>query len=253
MIYVTGDTHGNFSRLSNKNWKQGKELNKEDYVIVMGDFGLIFNPVMTKDELYWIKWLDGRPWTTLFIDGNHDNHPKLNELPRDLKFGAEVGIVSDSIFHLRRGEIYTIEGKTFLAFGGAASTDQGSRRMGISWWPDEVPNYTEMDHCTKSIEKHGYKVDVILSHTCPDSIAPIIAGYRGIHSYEDPTQMMLHHIITTCEFDHYFCGHFHINMDYDKYHFLYERIANLDEVIERYNNERANKHKLPDYKYQGTD
>ena len=250
-VFLTGDTHGVFSRLSNKNWKQSKDLTKEDYVIILGDCGLIFNPVMTNDELYWKKWLDGKPWTTLYICGNHDNHPKLNDLPRDLKFGAEVGSISDSIFHLRRGEIYTIEGRTFLAFGGATSIDRESRTTGVSWWPEEVPSYTEMDHCLDSINDHNHKVDVILAHTCPQSIAPIIAGYRGLHLHDDPTQKMLNHITTVCEFDHFFCGHFHLNMDYKNYHFLYERIANLDEVIERYNSEDTGTDFT--FQYQDTD
>ena len=41
MIYITGDTHGEFSRFSNKRMKkQGRELSEQDYVIVCGDFGL---------------------------------------------------------------------------------------------------------------------------------------------------------------------------------------------------------------------
>ena len=236
MIYITGDTHGEFSKLSNTNWPVSTYMTREDYIIVTGDFGLIFNPVQTKDEIWWTKWIAGKPWTLLFVDGNHDNHPKLNDLPRELKFGSDVGIVSDSIFHLRRGEIYTIEGRTFLAFGGAASIDKVYRTPGVSWWPEEIPSYAEMDHCLNIIEKNSYHVDIILAHTCPDPIAPIIAGYRGLHLHEDPTQKMLNHITTVCEFSHYFCGHFHVNMDYGRYHFLYTKIVDLDVVIGEYNN-----------------
>lgn len=44
MIYITGDTHGDFTRFSNKRLrKQGIELTEEDYVIVCGDFGLCWS------------------------------------------------------------------------------------------------------------------------------------------------------------------------------------------------------------------
>ena len=41
MIYLTGDTHCDFSKLSNKSLKkQGLKLTEDDYMIVTGDFGL---------------------------------------------------------------------------------------------------------------------------------------------------------------------------------------------------------------------
>ncbi len=45
MIYATGDTHGEMSinRLSHKKWDEGKNLSKNDYVIITGDFGLVFH------------------------------------------------------------------------------------------------------------------------------------------------------------------------------------------------------------------
>jgi hypothetical protein len=44
-IYVTGDTHGGMSinRVSYKNWPEGRDLTSEDYLIIAGDFGLIFH------------------------------------------------------------------------------------------------------------------------------------------------------------------------------------------------------------------
>lgn len=39
MIFITGDTHGNFSRFSTKEFPEQKEMTKEDFVIICGDFG----------------------------------------------------------------------------------------------------------------------------------------------------------------------------------------------------------------------
>jgi predicted phosphodiesterase len=234
MIYVTGDTHGKFERISHANWPTGRLLDKNDYVIVAGDFGLIFYTRETPEECWWRNWLNERPWTTLFIDGNHENHPTLNELPREEKFGGVVGKVSDSIYHLRRGEIYEIDGKKILTFGGANSIDKNQRVQGISWWPEEIPSYKDMEHCISSMEKHDYSVDLIIAHTCPQVIAPIVTARLGYELYDDPTQRMLDHIISSCRFDHYFCGHFHVDIDIGQYHFLYTKIVNVDTLIKEY-------------------
>ena len=42
MIFVTGDIHGEPKRLDTENFPEQKELCREDYVIICGDFGLVF-------------------------------------------------------------------------------------------------------------------------------------------------------------------------------------------------------------------
>lgn len=40
MIYITGDTHGDFARFSAKRLRSaGMELTQDDYIIICGDFG----------------------------------------------------------------------------------------------------------------------------------------------------------------------------------------------------------------------
>lgn len=39
-VYITGDTHGKFNRFSTKSFPQQKEMTRDDYIIVCGDFGL---------------------------------------------------------------------------------------------------------------------------------------------------------------------------------------------------------------------
>lgn len=38
-VYITGDTHGGFQRFGSKYFPQQKNMGREDYVIVTGDFG----------------------------------------------------------------------------------------------------------------------------------------------------------------------------------------------------------------------
>ena len=39
MIYITGDTHSDFRRFTMSTFPEQKEMTKDDYVIICGDFG----------------------------------------------------------------------------------------------------------------------------------------------------------------------------------------------------------------------
>jgi hypothetical protein len=75
MIFVTGDTHGEFTCFSTDGFPEQKEMTKDDYIIICGGFG-IWND--SKEERFWLKWLDEKPFTTLFADGNHENYDLLS-------------------------------------------------------------------------------------------------------------------------------------------------------------------------------
>ena len=55
-VYVTGDTHGDWmNRLKTDSFPEQKEMTKDDYVIICGDFGLWDN---SNREKYNLDWLD---------------------------------------------------------------------------------------------------------------------------------------------------------------------------------------------------
>ena len=80
MIYLTGDTHNDFSKLSNKSLKKHDlKIAEDDYIIVAGDFGLCWAHDKTFE---WNrKWFAERSFTTLWVQGNHENYDiiKLDE------------------------------------------------------------------------------------------------------------------------------------------------------------------------------
>ena len=56
-LFVTGDTHGTgINRLSGRNWPMGRQLDKDDDVVVCGDFGLVWNAAGEDPTEKW--WLD---------------------------------------------------------------------------------------------------------------------------------------------------------------------------------------------------
>ena len=54
-IYITGDTHGGFQRFGSRYFPQQKNMGREDYLIVTGDFGGLWDGG-PKDQ-YWLDWL----------------------------------------------------------------------------------------------------------------------------------------------------------------------------------------------------
>ena len=88
MIYITGDTHGGFQRFGSKYFPQQTQMGRNDYMIICGDFGGLWDGGQ-KDQ-HWLDWLAEKPFTTLFVDGNHENFDLLNALPEKEWHGGRV-------------------------------------------------------------------------------------------------------------------------------------------------------------------
>ena len=124
MIYITGDCHRDFKRFSTRIFPEQKEMIKEDYVIICGDFGGVWSKGKEdKEEKYLLDWLENKPFTTLFVDGNHENFDRLYAYPAEEWHGGRVHMVRPSVIHMMRGQVFEIEGKHIFTFGGASSHD----------------------------------------------------------------------------------------------------------------------------------
>lgn len=213
MIYIIGDTHGEMeiNKLSQNNNAPMKE---SDIVIILGDFGLIFNNIQTNEEKWWLKWLEGKPYYTLFIDGNHDNHNMIYSYPK--VFLNENNIlgrfrrINSKVFYIPRGNIFYINGISFLGIGGAMSIDRCSRIKHITWWETELINVKEQRHIQNQLEQYDY-VDYILTHTCPEFIFEFIYDKFKFTRFYDPTSKILNHVYDCIDFKHWFFGHLHID------------------------------------------
>lgn len=228
MIYLTGDTHGgvDIKKLCSKTIKiyNSKTLIKNDYVIILGDFGFIWKNKMDKTEKYWMDWFKEKPWTTLFIDGNHENFNRLDKYEITKWNGGNVHQINESVIHLMRGQIFNIDGKKIFTFGGAQSYDKEYRRTDISWWEHEIPDYKDIDIGINNLELNNNEVDYILTHTCPHNIS-----YSIIHEMSnDPTQNILDYFQKSIKFKYWYFGHWHIDDQIDeKYFCLYNDIIQI--------------------------
>lgn len=250
MIYLTGDIHGDPRRLNTKVFTEQKEMTRDDFVIILGDFGLIWGD--TAEERYWLDWLNEKPFTTLFIDGNHENFDMLSKYPVVDFHGGKAHKIKDNIYHLIRGYIFDICDKKIFAFGGAQSHDiqdgildpdkfedeiefrkeyyrlYKSRKMfrvkGFSWWEQEMPNEEEMERGKQSLEKALYKVDYVISHCAPQEVASVI-GYTE----RDKLTWYFNELLWNgLQFDRWFFGHYHDNKQImGKFILLYEQIIRI--------------------------
>ena len=255
---MKGAIFGNPERLGVHSFYEQKEFiknreNKDDNtVIILGDFGLVWNrDGESKQEKYWLDWLENKSFTTVFVDGNHSNHPQLFTYPKKEWHGGKVHEIRPHVLHLMRGEVFTIEDKKFFAFGGASSHDiqdgildyddedwreeakkldkQGKymyRVKGLSWWEEELPTEQEMQHGLDVLEENNNIVDYILSHS-PSTSELYLMGAQDSYQSDILTDY-LDDIKAKTEYKRHFFGHMHwdkaIN---DKDVCLYEQIVRI--------------------------
>lgn len=247
-IFVTGDCHCVYTKLGFKSFPEGRDLTKDDYVIICGDFGFWD---ISPEQDYWMNWLENRPFTTLWVDGNHENYDLLKPIPVLEWNGGRVQYIRPSVIHLMRGQLFTIAGRQFFTFGGARSHDikdgilerddpklkekvhrlEGAgasfRINHLSWWAEEMPDECEMNEGIQTLEAAGWKTDYIITHCCSSALQDKVSfGKCGSDSLTDYFDI----IRERCDFRHWFFGHYHTSADWsEKETCLYHQIVELNE------------------------
>lgn len=224
MIYTTGDTHIpiDVSKLNTTNFLQQKTMTKNDYVIICGDFGGVWDG--SKSDQYWLKWFKERNFTTLFVDGNHENFDLLSKYPVQEWNGGLVHKINDSVIHLMRGQVYLINGLKIFTMGGATSVDKWRRTEGVSWWKEEIPSQEEFNAAMDNLDKHNWDVDIVITHTTSlkrmDSM-----GYK---KENNPLNKFFDLLEENLKYKHWYFGHFHEDIYFDEKHTaIYNKIIQI--------------------------
>ena len=170
MIAVTGDFHGQWERF---HAKELKKLKKGDTLIICGDFGFVWNN--SKEEKRRLKKIGKLKYHVLVLEGSHDNIPLLRTYPLEDWCGGQVRRISGNLLMLQRGNIYSVEGKTFFAFGGGESSDMDQRQMPEEFWQMELPNQEELNLARQNLQAVNYQVDYVVTHQCTSKIQRFIA------------------------------------------------------------------------------
>lgn len=222
-VYVCGDTHQDIDlgKLSSARFP-AKDLTKKDFVIICGDCGAVWDGGGT--DRYLRKWYGQKPWTTLFIDGNHENFDLLERCPVSQWNGGNVRQITDSLICLMRGEIYTIDGKTFFTMGGASSHDKAYRKEGRSWWARELPSEEEFERARNNLNRYENNVDYIVTHCASSAVQAILKPEREPDILTDFLSGL-----ETIRYRKWFFGHYHTDRDLDGRHIaLFDRVQKVE-------------------------
>lgn len=248
MIFLTGDCHGDYRKLSTQTFRGQKEMDRNDYLIVLGDFGYWHD---NQEETYWLDWLAEKDFTILWVDGNHENFDRLGKLPIHQWHGGKVHFIRENVIHLMRGQMFSLNGKSFFTFGGASSHDiqdgilerneddpdylkkwreleeVGARfRINhLTWWKEELPSPEEYEEGRACLEKNNWKCDYILSHCAPTSILGHL--FSGSMKNDELTEYF-ENIKHRCKYKGWYFGHYHADEIIDERHrVLYHDILRI--------------------------
>lgn len=233
MIYITGDIHGGYDIRK----FQKKTFNKDDIIIICGDFGYVFawNPKHFKQEKQGLdNFLKSVGCTVLFVDGNHENFHRLQNYPTITKFGGKVQKLAKNCFHLLRGERYEINGYSFLALGGAESHDKKHRLLNYTLWEEETITEQEADKAIESLEKG---VDYVITHSAPISFQQKLFTSFGFpyNVYDDTRscqqlERVLYNLVEKQQDNwKWFMGHYHVDADFKPFYVLYDHFYCVEE------------------------
>lgn len=219
-IFITGDTHGIIDiKKIDMLERLFPDLDKSDILIITGDWGGLWYG--NEQDFKTLDMWANRPWTTVFVDGNHENFNALNSLPVIEWCGGLVHRVHKGVYHLMRGEVYNINGYIFFTFGGAISTDRGHRVEDKTWWRAELPTHREVQAGFRNCMKVNNKVDFIISHSCPENLKSFLWRYESEKTNIDfvygPEYENIHYVLqdfcNALEYRKLFFGHYHIDRE----------------------------------------
>lgn len=222
MVYITGDTHGDYSRFKQP---KIKKLKKGDTLIICGDFGFIWEN--TKEEQKTIKKLGKSKYTICFIDGTHENFELLSNYKVSDWNGGKAHQIAGNLYHLMRGQIFEIEGMKIFTMGGGESPDIDIRFENERWSRKEIPNRDELLEGAKNLEDAGCAVDIIVTHEPPQKIKGFLklrdngpVRVTGLNTYFEE-------LGNSCEFKRWFFGSMHVDKHISSSHIaVFQQVYN---------------------------
>ena len=228
MVYITGDTHGEFKRI--EEFCHEFNTSKEDVLIILGDAGInYFGDSDNKLKEY----LQSLPITLFCIYGNHEERPENIKSYKEVEKFSGIVYKEDKYPNLlfsKDAEIYTINNKKVLVIGGAFSINKDLMlKLGYKWFKDEQPSDLIKEKVISNLKNNNNQVDIILSHTCPYKYLPHEKFHVGVDqsTVDQSLEHFLDKIEESTDYKKWYCGHFHTDKIIDKMVFMFEGIKTL--------------------------
>ncbi|MBR1854269.1 MAG: metallophosphoesterase [Lachnospiraceae bacterium] len=226
VVLITGDTHRNFTRIIQ--FCNRFHTTKEDVLVILGDAGINFlggdKDIRVKERLAQL------PITLFCIHGNHEKRPESVGTYRMVDWHGGAVYVEDAFPNLlfaKDGEIYDIAGKKTIVIGGAYSVDKWYRlERQMSWFADEQPSAKIKAYVEEQLQKKGWRVDVVLSHTTPYQYRPMDRFMPEIDqgSVDTSTEEWLTRIENRLSYEKWYAGHYHCDRRVDKLQIMYRKV-----------------------------
>lgn len=223
MIYITGDTHGDFRNIAR--FCKKMQTRKDDVLIILGDAGInYYGPEQDKRKK---KYLESLPITIFAIHGNHEMRPQTIPTYHEADWNGGKVYVEDDYPHLlfaKDVELYELNGLLTFVVGGAYSVDKNYRLLhGLNWWPDEQPSDEIKRKVEEKLEEIDWEVDVVLTHTAPLKYEPTEVFLPMIDqgTVDKSTEQWLDSIEEQLYYDRWYCGHYHTIKKIDNIRFIY--------------------------------
>lgn len=223
MICVTGDMHGDLSRFNDKNIRS---LKKEDFLIVCGDFGFVWDG--SEEEKKALRTIGSKKFYTLFIEGCHDNYDLLDDYPEADFCGGKVNVISGNLMRLKRGSVIILQGNKIFAFGGGQTKEIDIRRESNKWWESELPTMDEVEAAKKNLAVNDNVVDFVITHEPPASMKDFLNFEAGqtshMHNFFD-------YVKENCTYRMWFFGKAHKNKRIPpRFHCLFDEVVKIEPV-----------------------
>lgn len=216
--YVTGDTHGDFSRFYKLN--EAVPENEIWGVIILGDAGLNFW-LSKRDNKLKYRICHNYPNLRFYcVRGNHEARPQdvegmyklwIHEIGNFAYYQPEY----PHIYYLIDGHEYMFGDYRTLVIGGAYSVDKYYRleRQAQGYYGGYFENELLSQEDMNEIEKIavGSSYDLILSHTCPWSWEPrdLFLSFIDQSKVDDSMEIWMDQLKEKMDWGVWLCGHFH--------------------------------------------
>lgn len=224
MIYLASDIHGHIRLEWLKTQLNKLPITDSDYLIILGDAGMIWSQT---EHLEVRAYYESLPCKTLFLDGNHENFDLLYEYPIKTFCGGQVHRISEKLFHLMRGEVYCIDGKTFFIFGGGFSVKKLTNSSPIYIWEQEMPTEKDYENGIHNLAGVNMTVDYVLTHVAPTKTAEKI-GVKLV-----PEEKVLNDYLQTLSdkicYKKWYFGHHHMDVSLGAFVGVFESVLRLGE------------------------
>lgn len=215
MFYFASDPHGRFDQIIK--FSQDHWLTPNDTIVILGD--ACFNHYRNKKDdvlkQFVATMLDCK---VLVVRGNHDTRPNLISSYETDKFcSGEVYVEAKypNLLFAKDGELYNLDGvKSFVIGGAKTINDELHILQGHPIQKDSDLLEKEKQDIEEKLDNIGWNVDLMLTHSCPQSFIKPEMLYSGYDQsqIDRSLEIWMDEIEKRLNYKYWLFGHFHIDL-----------------------------------------